>query len=622
MQSMRSSGIALVVSLVTIAIVGGIAAIMFSRTVAEIRHSAEDAGIVSTLMLARGAANVGRAALHGPLRNRLEQAIQANPNTTSPWGFGNNSSLTPNAPDPASVASDLRNVAMTLQSTTNTVLCNQNVAPSGSGATATVRVYFTPTACNQGLPSGIRLTDGRFISGSPGGVNTFALPYVMVVEAQQATYRRNIVISGEYRFNVGRVNFARYALFTNFHVNETNTAVWFTDRTLFDGPVHTNTNFRFAGRPWFGAEVSSVGCGNPGTVNLNDNPPQCSSYNPGAFFISQSPQFVGAATIESQPNANNPIFGSDAPNFNQGADWRANYIPLPQNSLNQEAAANAGGLVFNTNLSRLTLFAGDSSGAPLTRSGTSWIPNPAPFQYIEACRSDTGVCTRYRYSAINGPLYQQAPDGSWSIEVRSSFNGLILTNGQVNNFSGPARATASDPSSAPPALASFAQLTVMNTGNNNIRISGDLTYQDLPCTGAPTRQADGSVTSGTCNNRLAQNVLGVYSPQGNVVITDPAPNNITLHAVIMAASGVIRAENHASRPVQGSVNLLGGLIQNRYGAFGTFSGSNLLSGYGRSFKYDERMREGLAPPFFPTTGNYQVSAVWPDFFGQKEQQSQ
>ncbi len=622
MQSMRPNGIALVVSLVTIAIVGGIAAIMFSRTVAEIRHSAEDAGIVSTLMLARGAANVGRAALHEPLRNGLEQAIQANPNTTSPWGFGNNSSLTATAPDPASVANDLRSVAAALQSITDALLCNRNVAPAGSGATATVRVHFTSTACNQALPSGVRLTDGRFISGSPGGVNTFALPYVMVVEAQQSTYRRNMVISGEYRFNVGRVNFARYALFTNVHVNETNTPIWFTDRTLFDGPVHTNTNFRFAGRPWFGAEVSSVGCGNPESVNPNDNPPQCSSYSTGAFFISQSPQFVGSSTIESQPDPNNPVFGSDAPNFTQGADWRANYIPLPRNSLNQEANANAGGLVFNTNLSRLTLFAGDSNGAPLTRSGSSWTPNPAPFQYIEACRSDTGVCERYRYSSINGPLYQQAPDGSWSVEVRRSFNGLILTNGRVNNFSGPPRGVSSDPNSAPPALASFAQLTVMNTGSNDIRISGDLTYQDVPCSGAPTRQADGSVSSGTCNNRLAQNVLGIYSPQGNVVITDPAPNDLTLHSVIMAASGVIRAENHSSRPAQGSVNLLGGLIQNRYGAFGTFSGSNVLSGYGRRFKYDERMREGLAPPFFPTTGDYQVSAVWPDFFSQKEQLGQ
>jgi hypothetical protein len=50
--------------------------------------------------------------------------------------------------------------------------------------------------------------------------------------------------------------------------------------------------------------------------------------------------------------------------------------------------------------------------------------------------------------------------------------------------------------------------------------------------------------------------------------------------------------------------VLGGVIETTYGAFGTFNATTgaAITCYGRNFVYDVRMSQGMAPPFFPTTG--------------------
>ena len=56
---MRNKGIAIVLALATVLVVSGIGTLIFTRTIREIRHGAQDQGIVQTLMLARGAAILG-----------------------------------------------------------------------------------------------------------------------------------------------------------------------------------------------------------------------------------------------------------------------------------------------------------------------------------------------------------------------------------------------------------------------------------------------------------------------------------------------------------------------------------------------------------------------------------
>ena len=260
-------GVALLTALAILVVVGGISALMFARTLSEIRHSGDDTGIVQSLMLARGAANLSGGVLQGPVRAALNDIVADESSTTERWSFGtgNATSTSPNASTVSRVLStNADSVASQLQDETDDLLCDEAIPGLADGGDVALRVYFTETACGLALPDGVDLPVGRFIEGSPrdgsGGVSdqTYALPFVVVAEGAVGGYRRNVVTSGEYQFVVGRRSFAQYALFTNVHRTgggSSGSEIWFTDNTLFDGPVHTNQQFRFYRDPWFGGAL-------------------------------------------------------------------------------------------------------------------------------------------------------------------------------------------------------------------------------------------------------------------------------------------------------------------------------------------------------------------------------
>ena len=652
----RRDGVALIMALALMVIVAGVASLMFARTLSEIRHSADDAAIVQSLMLARGGANLGARVLGQDAKLELNTIVADTSSTTSRWSFGSGDSAS-TKPDPGSVVTALSvgsgSVAGQFQTAVDDLLC---VAPIDLGSgTATVRIFVTNTACAGSsadhLPDGVRLPGGRFVDGSPrsaSGVTTdagspqiYALPFVMIATGSVGNYKRNVVLQGEYRFTVGRGSFAKYALFTNVHRTAggySGSDVWFTDRTLFDGPVHTNQYFRFYRTPWFGGAVTSAGCTNPGATS-------CSSGAGG----SQGAEFYGAgfkSHSSMSPSENNPSYrnsyGTHAPELTAGVDWTADFVPLPSNSLDQAGAAQNDGLYFGGDIGGLELWAADASGNVLTKQADgSWGP-AATYQYIQRCEQGStqwfwngyrwiqqyvpGACETYRFGA-DKVLYQQQADDSWAI-AQPAFNGVIYIDGEAHRIQGPPRSpsTSTSAADAPPALASFAQMTI--AGSGDMHITGDLTYEDQPCSGSPVRNGDGTVTPATCDNLDAANVLGMYAQGGDILIghnnsdsADNAPRNVQIDAVMMSGTGRVTVEDYDNGSEQGNVKLLGGIIEYYYGAFGTFNantGQN-STGYGRTFTYDQRMSRGLAPPFFPTVGDDGVKDVRLFSFGQREQ---
>jgi len=615
MQPMRKSqGVALLTALLTLAVLAGVSTLIFARMLSEMRHSKDHAAITQTLLLARSAASVGSQVLNTKVRDALEDAIEAYADTTSPWAFG----VAGNGrePEPTTVALQLRQVARELQNAVDADLCGKNFA-SQDNQSATIRIYFTPQACGEPLPPRTRLGHGRFIEGRPRGsgdgfTQTYALPFVTVAEGRLGPYKRRVVAQGEFRFTLGRASFARYALFTNVHAMPDGTNVWFTDRTLFDGPVHTNNLFRFYRSPWFGGEVTSAGCLAPGSADCLGN----RFY--GANFFGEG--LVRDTAMTPSPQA--PVFqnawGTHAPEFTQGVDWRAPFVRLPINNNRQRLAAQQNGLYFD----------GDVEGLKLsteTENGTTY----QQIAVTHCLRRDWyGVCRRwgtelYRY-ASDRALYRYDPDEeAWVAVERDGepvvFNGVIFAEGGIDNLSGPERTHRDDPETAAPALAPFAQITVAAGGT--VRITGDLKYSDRPCESYPYRRDDGSVVPAVCNNLDALNVLGIYSQFGNVLIADTAPPELYIDAILMSARGEVRVENHDLIPDRGSVYLTGGIIEYFYGPFGTFNpatGQN-QTGYARRFTYDRRMKMGLAPPFFPTTELDTVLGIQAFSFGQREQ---
>ncbi|HET9027727.1 MAG TPA: hypothetical protein VFN07_09410, partial [Trueperaceae bacterium] len=85
---MKQRGVAMLYALLLMVVVVGIGTLMFARTVNEIKHSGDDAAIIQTLLLARGAANMGGAVMQGAIRAELETIVEADSSTTNRWTFG------------------------------------------------------------------------------------------------------------------------------------------------------------------------------------------------------------------------------------------------------------------------------------------------------------------------------------------------------------------------------------------------------------------------------------------------------------------------------------------------------------------------------------------------------
>src|SRR5690625_442668 len=258
--SSRNAGVALISALGLLAVASAVMALLFMRTIDNIRHGADDTAIVQTLLIAQGGASLGVALLQGDLRDTLDSLTSIHSDSTGSWSFGD-SSYDEEEPTPSSVTSALRPVAQGLQATVDNLLCGP-VDLDGQ-ANLNLMFFFTDSACSsEELPAGTRLGEARFIRGERrenGGNQTYALPFVMVSQGELGEHRRRVVTQGEYHFTVGRRSFSRYALFTDEHISEQGSEVWFTNDTLFDGPVHTNGNFYISGSPWFGGAVSSAG---------------------------------------------------------------------------------------------------------------------------------------------------------------------------------------------------------------------------------------------------------------------------------------------------------------------------------------------------------------------------
>ncbi|MCH7770861.1 MAG: hypothetical protein IIA49_07580 [Bacteroidetes bacterium] len=107
-------------------------------------------------------------------------------------------------------------------------------------------------------------------------------------------------------------------------------------------------------------------------------------------------------------------------------------------------------------------------------------------------------------------------------------------------------------------------------------------------------------------NPASTDLLGIIA-ENEVLITDNVPNysDINIHASIYAETGGFGAENYASRPVSGNINILGGIIQHTRRAVGTFNSGGAVSGFSKRYRYDERLRIA-SPPGFPGTGSFEI----------------
>ncbi|MCS7202179.1 MAG: DUF4900 domain-containing protein [Dictyoglomus sp.] len=366
-------------------------------------------------------------------------------------------------------------------------------------------------------------------------------------------------------------NFARFALFTNNHTLPDGSTVWFTSRTIFRGPVHSNTEFAFAYTPTFTDQVSSSAstalfytATSYIRLNADSNPPYATPiFQRG--FIRNAPQINLPPSTDTQLSASlGGTYTGTFPNENQRNQYIRQMLGLPVNNdpppngIYTQTILNGGGIYIQGNVDiNFGLDSQNRAVYTITQGNTTYVFT------IDETQNKTFVRV-----------------GTNTIEINRIPNGVIYVNGQVNSVSG--------------TIQRNQRITLC--ARNNITITNHIRYQDNPLT-----------------NPNAVNILGILSESGNILIdpvsnhTDADPSDpdldFEIDATLMAPQGVVQVANYNTRSPQGDVILTGGIISNFYGAFGTFgSGGTPRTGYGREFWYDYRMRDGYAPPFFPTTG--------------------
>lgn len=347
-------------------------------------------------------------------------------------------------------------------------------------------------------------------------------------------------------------------------------------------------------------------------------------------------------------------------------DFTAEYKPLPANENDQKTAAQNGGLMLGSALG-VELVVGGANGAPLTSydttnkkwnepdpvyqyirflkagsqnvqecswtdnttwsqdwTGSTYVPDAAwnatnslkrgtstyrrdgrnytgYWRYVQSCQNVpekiVDTANEYRVDK-DGNLFQKS--GSSWVALSRKFNGVIYGE-KFGSLRGPERKSSNKDDGSlgnvPPAIASFAGITIAST--NDINIDSDLTASDTPCSFASLQDTP------PCTKK-PKNIFGIYSQSGDINLSEKTRRDLNLHAAMIASTGQVTVENFDNRLPQGNVNLIGSLIENWYGAFGLVGDR---AGYGRNFTYDQRVKEGIIPPFFPVSPRWTVAAA-------------
>lgn len=508
-------------------------------TLGGLEHAGQQRQAKQTFFLADGAASL----CYGELRNRLQQdltaLVRAQSSLTAIGAYVANN-------DPAGFLRDFTYRAgisfggpfQRLSSTENRLTLTYNAGQ--------VQYACTATVVSRGAPV--------LRGGLLNPVYLFRYAYTLTGSGAEGGITKQVALQGRFDVSVQWDNFARYALFTNDQRDATGRLIWFTGRTRFTGPMHTNGEFNFA-------------------------------FNPSGTFTDIVTSVSGMARFYNQGSPirlNADRNGDrDVPTFQAGFQRGVPSIPMPSTTTADQQRRAALGLGSSDPIPNLPtgVHIGQANGS---MTGGIYIQGDANVTLGITGGNATytvrqgSTTTTITVSYASNQTTMRVGSGP-STTFQGIPNGMLFVNGTLTSLSG--------------SVHRDTQLTVASSGD--LIITNNLTYQDY---------TPGDATSPPSAVGF-QNVLGLISWNGNIRIATSAPNDINIHATMMTPNGEVRVDNYNTGSPRGIATVLGGVIENTYGPFGTFTSSGPRSGYGRNFVYDQRMGQGMFPPFFPTIGN-------------------
>ncbi|MFA5089167.1 MAG: DUF4900 domain-containing protein, partial [Candidatus Omnitrophota bacterium] len=230
------------------------------------------------------------------------------------------------------------------------------------------------------------------------GVDQWDFPYYYRIETtgNSGAVDRDVILTGDFTVRVQRDNFAKFALFTDHHSMPNGTTVWFTDKTDFAGPIHTNEQYSFAFNPSgiFDGSVTQhlskarfYNNGFPILADADSNPGQdVPVFNAG--YTRSGPEVVLASSVQKQDLIDQARGGDNTP---------GNGIFVANDGANV-----SGGIYVNGNASvDMGVDANDNATYTIIQGATTKVIT------VDKTNNQTTVLTSGAGSAIYGGL----PDG-------------------------------------------------------------------------------------------------------------------------------------------------------------------------------------------------------------------
>ncbi len=542
------SGMILIAAILAVLITIILSVAYVSRAVLEKNMSDREVKRTQALYSSEGAGHAGI--------NQLDTLINTNLLNTV------------NATNPSTVSTAAANYANTNNSIDFLVAYTRNGNNALLTKTSGVEeaVYTgTSTALGTGTYQyTIRITP----KGNPSSpaANVWSFPYYYKIQATgtNGSEIKRYSVYGDFTVQVQRDNFARYALFTNNQTMPDNSRVWFTSKTNFSGPMYTNGSYNFA-------------------------------FNPSGTFYDTVKQVSANARFYNNGNsislANDHNGNIDVPTFYNGFTRSSPSIAMPSSTTETSMVTEAtGGNTYGSNGIYIPTSGGALTGGIYVRGDASTVSlavsgDNAVYTITQGATTKTVTVNETTNQTTitdssGSTTYSGKPDGA------SNVGTLLYVSGKISNLSGTVHQNTQ---------------MVIATHNDTI-IQNNIRYQQY----TPASGTLGQLSYTPPSAEGYENLLGIISWGGNIRIGGSAPNDVDIHATMMASNGIVTVDNYGDGSPRGTATVLGGVISNNYGAFGQFNSNTgaALSGYGRNFVYDTRMETQYTPPYFPTMNTF------------------
>jgi hypothetical protein len=560
-------GFLLILAALVMVIVAVLAAVYMSSIVVEKRSVDDERGVFQAVNLAEGGANKAYSAMRTNIQTNMLafDALNKNQQDTQLANYAVNSLLLFNS------------TGVTINATAAQINLNSTVA---SEFNSPLTGYVNAVATIFPAASVVNDDDVYHFNNY-----TYSVAADAVVTEGGRTLRKRVVFPpATFSATARRTTFAKFALFTFHHKTSANgSTVWFTNNTNFFGPVHTNDQLSFANNPsgHFTNEVTQ----HQGTARF---------YNNGTSIL-----------LDDDHNA-----GIDVPVFDAGFTRGADTIPLPSAVTQTDLRNAAIGTMSVPGTSNLGVFVPNSGGACtggiyLNGSTGDSTDNPSIEMTVDSSNNPVYTFTRDVTTTSHHHTTTTTYTSTVTVNYAANTTTFVDEAGVSHTYTGKPDGNThegiiiyanDDIKSLKGTVQQDTALTV--SGERNITITDNVMYQ-------------GYSTTPMLNAQGYDNMLGILSWGGNVVVDvpDSAHNDISIHGVVMAPHGVFTVDGYNSGPNRGTATLLGGVISDYYGAFGTFSSDGTRTGYGRNFIYDARVLAGQAPPYFPYMDKYAFDEI-------------